>query len=186
MTLPDAWADAAQEQTGVHLIEKNTLRAELTRVLDSADEARREVVKLRGELRAAERTIQERTSWANCGGVPTGIKCRVDGHEIFGGFQADADRSNAICDIHLLQETTAQLRAAVMDTARLDKLERILDDEIYYNDILLQSDSEDGVWIALRDKGTHGALVEDGQEERAATLRAAIDAVPDRGNNDAK
>jgi hypothetical protein len=114
---------------------------------------------LRAELRAAVETIQERTSWANCGGVPTGIKCRVDGHEIYGGFQADADRSNAICDIHLLHETTAQLRAAV-DVLRPfahfaakwnAKPLRGIDDEIYSIHV-----GEDGA--SLRLSGCQSAL----------------------------
>ncbi len=42
------WAAAMEEQTRVHLIEKNTLHAELTRALDAASEARAEAVRLRG------------------------------------------------------------------------------------------------------------------------------------------
>lgn len=61
------------------------------------------------------------------------------------------------------------------DTERIDWLERLLNAEIYYHDVILQSDTEDGIWVALRSKGSFGNIPTEGQESRAGTLREALD-----------
>lgn len=62
-------------------------------------------------LKEAEEKIHTLTKWVNCGGAPTGKQCShnpKDIHDIYGSFRANADGSDAICEVHLLFKAEAE------------------------------------------------------------------------------
>lgn len=78
------------------------------RMTDTPYDALKRLTQERDEARAQ---AEECRKWLNCGGVPTGFKCSEDGHDIYGGFVADAD-GNATCDVHEYQRVFKALAEA--------------------------------------------------------------------------
>lgn len=66
-----------------------------------------------------------------------------------------------------------------VDTQRLDWLEKQVKKHLYYSDIAIQSDEEDGVWfsqIYRRDCGELKGMSFDPTDSKTQTVREAIDA----------
>lgn len=76
----------------------------------------------------------------------------------------------------LIDEHLADLDA---DSNRLDKLERTLLDHNGGHEFALQSDYEDGIWVARVLRGHMPSLPLEVEDAHHKTLREAIDAIPE-------
>ncbi len=94
--------DAALEETKP-MTQKTNQQIDIVEELRCASE--RAIAEI-GRLRNREREL---IKWANCGGPPTGKKCSIDGHEIYGPFWGDPNANEAICELHGMRREIERL-----------------------------------------------------------------------------
>jgi hypothetical protein len=96
-TIPEYVAEL--ERT--HAAERDKLAQELA-------EAQRERDWDAGRIEELRAQVSERNKWVNCGGVPTGRVCKIDGHAIYGAFFGDPPDGPFICETHAFHEVRAE------------------------------------------------------------------------------